>query len=64
MCLHTPPDAQCVQCVMAERARIKPYVALALEALEALGWEDLAREVRRRYALYEVDYMTDLRRTR
>jgi hypothetical protein len=31
-----------------------PYVCLIMEACEALGWADLAREVRRRYALYDM----------
>ena len=54
MVAHNAP-CLCEQCVRAERARIKPYVAFALEALDALGWDDLAREVRRRYALYDVE---------
>ncbi len=58
MCPHDAPKVAaglCAACVRSEGDVKKPYAAIAIDALQACGWADLANEVWRRIALYEMD---------
>lgn len=57
MCEHRPHIAAglCAACIAAELAWRTPYAALIIEAAQAIGWDDLAREAARRIGLYEID---------
>jgi hypothetical protein len=58
MCPHDAPKVAaglCAACVRSEGRVRKPFAAIAIDALEACGWADLAREVSRRMGLYGVD---------
>lgn len=44
----------CAACIAAERAWMAPYVAVIIDATQALGWDDLAREATRRFGLYQA----------
>ena len=50
----------CMACVAQEGALRRPYASVAIEALEVLGYDDLAREVKRRQAVLEGPLPFDL----
>jgi hypothetical protein len=49
----------CMRCVADEAAKRRPFAKMAYDALEVLGYYDLAREVRRRQGVIEAAGMQE-----